>query len=64
MGLKKPLSDATKKALLKKASESEFTFAQLAHVYRRGRDAYLSGRLEEQLLANPSSPIDGVISNN
>ena len=43
MGLKKPLSDATKRALLKKASESEFTFAQLAHVYRRGREAYLSG---------------------
>ena len=43
MGLKKPLSDATKKALLRKASESEFTFAQLAHVYRRGREAYLSG---------------------
>ena len=29
-----------------------------------GRDAYLSGRLKENLLANPSSPIDGVISNN
>jgi len=29
-----------------------------------GRDAYLSGRLQEKLLANPSSPIEGVISNN
>ena len=29
-----------------------------------GRDAYLSGRLQENTLANPSSPIDGVISNN
>ena len=29
-----------------------------------GRDAYLSGRLQENLLARPSSPLDGVISNN
>tara|TARA_Y100001968_G_scaffold185224_1_gene169625 strand:- start:139 stop:945 length:807 start_codon:yes stop_codon:yes gene_type:complete len=29
-----------------------------------GRDAYLSGRLQEKPFANPSSPIDGVISNN
>ena len=29
-----------------------------------GRDAYLSGRLEEKLFASPSSPLDGVISNN
>ena len=29
-----------------------------------GRDAYLAGRLQEKLLANPSSPVDGVISNN
>jgi len=29
-----------------------------------GRDAYLSGRLEENLIANPSSPLEGVISNN
>ena len=29
-----------------------------------GRDAYLSGRLQESLFANPSSPLDGVISNN
>ncbi len=29
-----------------------------------GRDAYLSGRLQKNLLANPSSPLDGVISNN
>ncbi len=29
-----------------------------------GRDAYLAGRLEENILANPSSPLDGVISNN
>ena len=29
-----------------------------------GRDAYLSGRLPEKMLANPSSPVEGVISNN
>ncbi len=29
-----------------------------------GRDAYSSGRLEEKLFASPSSPLDGVISNN
>ena len=29
-----------------------------------GRDAYISGRLQENLVANPSSPLDGVISNN
>ena len=29
-----------------------------------GRDAYLSGRLHEKPLANPSSPLEGVISNN
>jgi len=28
-----------------------------------GRDAYLSGRLQESQLANPSSPLNGVISN-
>ena len=29
-----------------------------------GRDGYLAGRLQENPLANPSSPLDGVISNN
>ena len=29
-----------------------------------GRDAYLSGRLQEKPLAHPSSPLEGVISNN
>ena len=29
-----------------------------------GRDSYLSGRLHEKQLANPSSPLEGVISNN
>ena len=29
-----------------------------------GRDAYLSGRLEKNLFANPSSPLKGVVSNN
>ena len=29
-----------------------------------GRDAYLSGRLDKKPLANPSSPLDGVVSNN
>jgi len=29
-----------------------------------GRDSYLSGRLHEKQIANPSSPLNGVISNN
>ena len=29
-----------------------------------GREAYLAGRLQKILLANPSSPVEGVISNN
>ncbi len=29
-----------------------------------GRDAYLSGRLQKNSLANPSSPFEGVVSNN
>ncbi len=29
-----------------------------------GREAYLSGRLQKNLLANPSSPVEGVISIN
>ena len=29
-----------------------------------GRDAYLSGRLEGSIFAKPSSPLDGVVSNN
>ena len=29
-----------------------------------GRDAYLSGRLQEKSVAHPSSPVEGVISNN
>ena len=40
---RKPLSDAVKKTLLKKAEETKFTFTQLAAVYRRGQNAYLSG---------------------
>jgi len=40
--LKKPLSDAVKKTLLKKAEETKFTYTQLAAVYRRGQSAYLS----------------------
>lgn len=40
---RKPLSDAVKKALLKKAEETKFTYTQLAAVYRRGQGAYLSG---------------------
>ena len=39
---RKPLSEQVKKALLKKAEESKFTFSQLAAVYRRGQSAYLS----------------------
>ena len=40
--LKKPLSDAVKKTLLKKAEKTKFTYTQLAAVYRRGQSAYLS----------------------
>ena len=40
--LKKPLSDAIKKILLKKAEETKFTYTQLAAVYRRCQSAYLS----------------------
>ena len=39
---RKPLSDAVKKTLLKKAEETKFTYTQLAAVYRRGQGAYLS----------------------
>ena len=39
---RKPLSEQVKKALLKKAEESNFTFSQLAAVFRRGQSAYLS----------------------
>ena len=40
---RKPLSEQVKKALLKKAEETKFTYTQLAAVYRRGQGAYLSG---------------------
>tara|TARA_R100001086_G_C11790905_1_gene246180 strand:- start:492 stop:857 length:366 start_codon:yes stop_codon:yes gene_type:complete len=39
---RKPLSEATKAALKKKADKSRFTYRQLAAVYRRGQGAYLS----------------------
>ena len=39
---RKPLGEQVKKALLKKAEESNFTFSQLAAVFRRGQSAYLS----------------------
>lgn len=38
----KPLSDAVKAALRKKAEGTRFTYGQLAAVYRRGQGAYLS----------------------
>ena len=38
-----PLSDSVKKALKKKADNSQFTYGQLAQVYRRGQGAYLGG---------------------
>ena len=40
---RKPLSEAVKKALKKKADNSQFTYGQLAQVYRRGQGAYLGG---------------------
>ena len=39
---RKPLSEAVKKSLKKKAEGSKFTYGQLAAVYRRGQGAYLS----------------------
>ena len=38
----KPLSEAIKAALRKKAEGTRFTYGQLAAVYRRGQGAYLS----------------------
>lgn len=40
---RKPLSEAVKKSLKKKAADSQFTYSQLAEVYRRGQGAYLGG---------------------
>ncbi len=40
---RKPLSEATKAALKKKADKSRFTLGQLSAVYRRGQGAYLEG---------------------
>ena len=40
---RKPLSESVKKALRKKADNSQFTYGQLAKVYRRGQGAYLGG---------------------
>ena len=40
---RKPLSEAVKKALRRKADNSQFTYGQLAQVYRRGQGAYLGG---------------------
>tara|TARA_B100000424_G_scaffold28816_1_gene19798 strand:- start:158 stop:415 length:258 start_codon:yes stop_codon:yes gene_type:complete len=40
---RKPLSEAVKKALKRKAENSQFTYGQLAQVYRRGQGAYLGG---------------------
>ena len=39
---RKPLSEATKKTLKAKAEKSQFSYGQLAAVYRRGQGAYLS----------------------
>ena len=39
----KPLNEATKKALRKKAEGTKFTYGELAQVYRKGQGAYLSG---------------------
>ena len=39
---RKPINAKTKATLQKKAANSKYTYAQLAAVYRRGQDAYLS----------------------
>tara|TARA_B100000579_G_scaffold295506_1_gene245633 strand:- start:57 stop:863 length:807 start_codon:yes stop_codon:yes gene_type:complete len=48
-------------ALAKKPTSMAQAFSKATEA---GREAYLSGRLQEKLIANPSSPLDGVISNN
>ena len=40
---RKPLNEATKKALRKKAEGTKFTYGELAQVYRKGQGANLSG---------------------
>lgn len=39
---RKPINAKTKATLQKKASNSKYTYGQLASVYRRGQGAYLS----------------------
>ena len=39
----KPLNDAVKKALKKKAEGTQFKYGELAAVYRKGQGAYLGG---------------------
>jgi len=39
---RKPINSKTKATLQKKASNSKYTYGQLAQVYRRGQGAYLS----------------------
>ena len=39
---RKPINAKTKATLQKKASNSKYTYGQLAKVYRRGQGAYLS----------------------
>ena len=40
---RKPLNEATKKTLRKKAEGTKFKYGELAQVYRKGQGAYLSG---------------------
>ena len=40
---RKPLNEATKKALRKKGEGTKFTYSELAQVYRKGQGGYLSG---------------------
>ena len=40
---RKPLSEAVKKSLKKKAEGTKFKYGELAEVYRKGQGAYLSG---------------------
>jgi len=60
---RKPLSEQVKKALLKKAEESKFTFSQLAAVFRRGQSAYLSsGSKNVSMHAWSMATVDSFIS--
>ena len=73
---RKPLNEATKKALRKKAEGTRFTYGELAQVYRKGQGAYLSvgsrnvsmgawsmGRVNSYMRGGPARKVDKDIYN-